>query len=303
MKNRIQVSGLGLQALGVVAVLLLSARTASAQTLQAALDRAMAERAGGAVVISVQSGSIFASYHPQIVGQRATLPGSAIKPFVLLELLRSGKVSANTEWMCRRHVQVGSHNLDCQHVRTVEAMDAERALAYSCNSYFTEMGARLGDVELTAALRRAGFSSATRLISPEAVGAFRRASTREELQLKAVGEHGIAVTPIQMAAAYRWLVVQWRNPDAAINTVMDGLESAVKYGTAQGAQVKGLEVAGKTGTSTAEEGAWTHAWFAGFAPAAKPKVVIVVFLERGHGSEAAEVAGAALGAWAKGARR
>lgn len=272
------------------------------QTLAGALNAAMAGRSGGAVVLSVQSGKILASYRPKVVAQRLTLPGSAIKPFVLLELLRSGKVSAKTEWSCRRSVQVGSHHLDCQHVRTVEAMNAERALAYSCNSYFTEMGERLTDAQLSAAYRRAGFGNLTRLVATEATGAVRPATTRTMLQLKSVGEDGIAVTPIQMAAAYRWLAVQWRAPDAAWNAVVDGMQGAVKFGTAQGAQVQGLEGAGKTGTASAQEGPWTHAWFAGFAPVAKPEIVIVIFLERGHGSEAAEIAGTVLKAYARGRR-
>ncbi len=271
--------------------------------MQPALNAAMDGRSGAAVVLSVESGKVLAGYRPQVGAQRVVMPGSAIKPFVLLELLSSGKISPATEWSCKRRVQVGSHNLDCQHVQTVEAMNAERALAYSCNSYFTEMGARLTDAELTGALRRAGFGGAPHLAKAEATGYVRPVAGREGVQLKAVGEEGIGVTVLQMAAAYRRLAIQSRAPSAAVKTVLDGLRSAVKYGTAQGAQTEGVEVAGKTGTASAEEGAWTHAWFAGFAPAEKAEIVVVVFLERGRGSEAAEIAGAVLKAWAQGARR
>ncbi len=52
-----------------------------------------------------------------------------------------------------------------------------------------------------------------------------------------------------------------------------------------------MKVAGKTGTAAADEGPWTHAWFAGYAPAENPEIVLVVFLEKGHGgSDAAGVA-------------
>ena len=225
-----------------------------------------------------------------------------MKPFVLLELLRSGKLSATSERVCRRRVQVGRHNLDCQHVRTVEAMNAERALAYSCNDYFTHMGARLSDEQMYSAFQSAGFGNPTHLVALEASGNVRPAGTHEALQLMAVGERGIAVTPLQMAAAYRRLAKQAKSPDEAIQVVLDGMRGAVTYGTAQGAQVSGFEVAGKTGTATAEEGAWTHAWFAGFAPATDPEIVVVVFLERGHGSQAAEIAGTILKAYARGSR-
>lgn len=57
-------------------------------------------------------------------------------------------------------------------------------------------------------------------------------------------------------------------------------------GTGAAARIPGLEVAGKTGTaqtvanSRAERGE-DHAWFAAFAPARDPEVVVVVLVERG----------------------
>jgi penicillin-binding protein 2 len=57
-------------------------------------------------------------------------------------------------------------------------------------------------------------------------------------------------------------------------------------GTGGAARIPGLEVAGKTGTaqmianSKAEKGQ-DHAWFASFAPARDPEVVVIVLVERG----------------------
>lgn len=57
-------------------------------------------------------------------------------------------------------------------------------------------------------------------------------------------------------------------------------------GTGSGARIPGLDVAGKTGTaqiiakSRASRGE-DHAWFASFAPAREPEVVVVVLVERG----------------------
>jgi penicillin-binding protein 2 len=65
------------------------------------------------------------------------------------------------------------------------------------------------------------------------------------------------------------------------------LWSAVnQWGTGAAARIPGLDVAGKTGTaqiiakSRAEKGE-DHAWFAAFAPARAPEVVVVVLVERG----------------------
>jgi cell division protein FtsI/penicillin-binding protein 2 len=57
-------------------------------------------------------------------------------------------------------------------------------------------------------------------------------------------------------------------------------------GTGAAARIPGLDVAGKTGTaqtianSKASRGE-DHAWFAAFAPAREPEVVVVVLVERG----------------------
>ena len=70
-------------------------------------------------------------------------------------------------------------------------------------------------------------------------------------------------------------------------------------GTASSARVPGLDIAGKTGTAqVVRQETWTsndqlqaeerdHAWFASFAPAHDPQIVIVVFVEHGGGGSKA----------------
>ena len=61
-------------------------------------------------------------------------------------------------------------------------------------------------------------------------------------------------------------------------------------GTAAGAQIRGLTIAGKTGTAQNPPHP-DNAWFVGFAPADEPKIVVAVILEEGlHGIAAAKVA-------------
>ena len=52
----------------------------------------------------------------------------------------------------------------------------------------------------------------------------------------------------------------------------------VKRGTGTNASIKGIRVAGKTGTAENPSGK-THAWFIGFAPADDPKIAVAVVLE------------------------
>ena len=118
------------------------------------------------------------------------------------------------------------------------------------------------------------------------------ASTSEELQLQAIGEWGVQVTPLELLRAYRDLArMASDGTGAKLEAIFQGLDGSTSYGMARSAQPESdVRVAGKTGTANADEGAWTHGWFAGFAPADKPSVVLVVFLEKGRGSDAADMA-------------
>ena len=96
-----------------------------------------------------------------------------------------------------------------------------------------------------------------------------------------------------MLRAYRDLaLLSQKNADVKLTALLfEGLQESVSYGMARAAQpASPMKVAGKTGTALAEEGPWTHGWFAGYAPAENPEIVLVVFLEKGHGSDAAALA-------------
>jgi cell division protein FtsI/penicillin-binding protein 2 len=277
-------------------VCLAVAQTAAAQVnagaLQRAVTRAMAGQRGTAVVLDVHSGSVLASYRLDVAARRLAYPGSSIKPFTLLALLESGKLDGQTALMCKRSLQVAGRKLDCSHPDVKEPLDAASALAYSCNSYFTQVALRLTPGELRDEFVRDGFASVTALAPDEAAGNVAIAPSPSQQQLQAIGEWGVKVTPLELARAYRQLALLAPQHDARLDSLFIGLDDSVAYGMAHAAQpTTAAKVAGKTGTAPADEGQWTHAWFAGYAPAQHPGIVVVVFLEKGHGgSEAATVA-------------
>jgi len=91
---------------------------------------------------------------------------------------------------------------------------------------------------------------------------------------------------------YQQLALLSRSHDDRLAPLFAGLEGSVSYGMGHLAQPPGAaKIAGKTGTSQVDEGTWRHGWFAGYAPADKPEIALVVFLEKGHGpTDAASVA-------------
>jgi penicillin-binding protein 2 len=88
-----------------------------------------------------------------------------------------------------------------------------------------------------------------------------------------------------------------------LQVMREGLRAVVAGGTGTAAEVPGLDVAGKTGSAENPRGR-PHAWFAGYAPASRPALVVVVFIEHGHrgGLSAAPIARALFEAAASGLR-
>jgi len=246
-------------------------------------------RQGTAVVMDVGSGEILAAYRMDVAARRLASPGSTIKPFTLMALFEERAVNEKTAFFCPTVVRIGGRKLDCAHPHQADALDAVHALAHSCNHFFSHAAESLSMESLYRAFSRAGLNAPSGKWDTELAGSVEMPRTKETLQLMSIGESNVMVTPLGLAEAYRWLALRLR--DASEETeqfrvIREGMEAVVDIGTGQGAAVKGLRIAGKTGTTDG------HAWFAGFAPAERPRVVVVVFLEKGSGGrDAAPVAG------------
>jgi len=261
----------------------------------------MRNRSGTAMVVEVRSGQVLAAYHPNVAARRLARPGSAFKPFTLLALLWSGKLSATESLVCRRNLRVGRHDLSCFHPQT-GPLQAVSALAYSCNDFFATFGSRLTPAELQATFIKSGFAAPTGLLPDEVAGFIHLAHSDEERQLQAVGEGDMKITPLEMLAAYRTIAMRRIDPEATVadRVVFQGLEEATAYGMSRLASAPETKVAGKTGTTITDDGHWTNGWFAGYAPAGKPEIAVVVFVERGTGpSDAAPLASEIFSAWWK----
>ena len=259
--------------------------------LQGAIDEAIAGRPGTIVVVSVTSRQVLASHNLELASAQLVRPGSTLKPFVLLALLDSGKLDPSQHFLCKRPLYIGNIRMDCSHTTEIVEPDADDAIAYSCNSYISQAASRLGPRELVEALRRAGLDSPTGLGKPEAAGYVNRLTTSEEIQLAALGERGVEVTPLELLEAYRKLALRKRTENTQPSkAVFEGLEHAITYGSAHAAYVDGMHIAGKTGTATAPNTARTHGLFVGYAPADQPEIALVVYLPQGHGLDAAKLA-------------
>lgn len=255
---------------------LLPARVLRAEMrAERSLAQALAGTQASGIVLDGRSGAVLATCG---VARRGT-PGSAIKPLLLDYALAHNIVRAETEVYCRRDLRIGARSLPCTHPPDQPVFDARSALAESCNTWFAAMGRRFTNEQLEDALKL------TRLPHRSMSGA-----TAEQRELAVLGLEGVSASPVELASAYREMLGR------ANGVVAGGLRDSVAFGMAHPAFVRGLNIAGKTGTASDPGEAWTHGWFAG----ALDGRVVVIFVPHGDGGTAATLAQAFFRSMAEG---
>jgi penicillin-binding protein A len=206
-------------------------------------------------------------------------------------------------------------------------IELRQAFARSTNTVFAQIGLELGAKRLVRGAGDFGIGAAPPFDLPTAGSSMADYRSMDDVMLawSAVGQGRTLVTPLQMALIagavagdgqiYRPFLVDavrnyqgilkyrsrprlWLEPVSAgtageLNEMMVG---TVRAGTGRAAALSDTTVAGKTGTAELGTGSEPHAWFAGFAPAEAPEVVVVVLIENGGqgGRAAAPIAGKIL---------
>lgn len=274
----------------------------STSAWQSAVDRVAREAPQARIIVlEIASGRLLAANGLNDVARTLAAPGSTLKPLVLYELVSTGRWNPASRVACNRQLLVAGHRLACTHP-LAPPFNAREALTWSCNSYFGAVARTLHTGELGQLLRPSGLLGPTGLIGTaglahdEAVAEFREPETVDAEQLALLGVEGVRVTPLELAAAYRWLARELaaHSGSEAAQVVRAGLEDSASFGMAGQASLGGVTVMGKTGTAEGVASSRSHGWFVGIASAQKPQVVIVVFLPAGRGTDAAHVAGEIL---------
>lgn len=270
---------------------------ARARAEQHALETALSRTNAIAVVLDQRDGSLLAAVREAEAARTVSAPGSTLKPFFLTAALREGRVRPETRVACRGDLRIAGRDVRCTHPREETVFDAERALAYSCNTWFANLGRRFAPDEAAGVLRSYGFGSRTGLVRDESAGMVRTPDSEAGTQLLVLGLEDVSVTPLQLAWAYARL---GREIDAT-PAVRRGLEQSVAYGMAHAAQTPGMTIAGKTGTASDAGQTWTHGWFAGIVTRGTARVVVVIFVPQGNGADAASLAHRFFLAWGRSA--
>ncbi|MGQ0713007.1 MAG: penicillin-binding protein 2 [Gemmatimonadaceae bacterium] len=237
---------------------------------------------------------------------------------------------------CTGGYQFGNRYFRCWERKGHGDITLARALEVSCDTYFYQLGLKLGLTRLIAGGVRLGFDKRSGIDLPGEVipiypygedyynkryGA-RGWSSAVTLNLS-IGQGENDQTVVNMARFYTALATDGlaARPEIARNDEdnsrtrviqlepheLQGLRNAMKNvvserGTAGSARIEDIVLAGKTGTAqNAHDVTRDHAWFVGFAPADDPKIVVAVMLEFGeHGYYAARMASKIIERYLKG---
>jgi penicillin-binding protein 2 len=247
-------------------------------------------------------------------------PGSTWKLAIAAMALRRGVATMNTRMPipCRGGLQYGDRFFHCWNQLGHGSLTLGQAIAQSCDTYFYQLGLKLGLTTLLEDANEWGFRARTGVDLPgelqpifpsgpeyfDRVYGPRRWSSGVVLNL-AIGQGENTQTLLNMVRLYQMLASDGKSrppylvrptseppydfqlsPDQ-IAALRQAMINVVEQGTARGARLADLKIAGKTGTAQSSQGI-SHGWFIGFAPAENPQIVVGAVIEFGrHGSSVA----------------
>jgi peptidoglycan glycosyltransferase len=263
---------------------------------------------------------------------RATMglypPGSVFKIIVAAAGLETGIVEPDAEFTDTGSVMAGGFEVNNYGDSVYGDHDFTKAFASSINTTFAKVGVELGAETLADYANAFGFGQQPPWALSSSASVFPAPEDMDKAHLAQVsyGQGEVLATPLEIALAASavanggqimkpYLLDQVLDSDgdvlsqtkperwltavsaATASAVRDLMVEAVNNGTGTRAALENVQVAGKTGTAEIAD-AEPHAWFAGFAPAEDPQVVVAVVVENGGtgGSVAAPITRAVIAA-------
>ena len=305
-------------------------------TLQAQAEDVLREtrrrwraKAATAIVLSPRTGEVLAmasapgfdanrysQVAPELTRNRAVAdtyePGSTFKAITVAAALSERVVTPSTVFTLPYRILVADRWIGEHEPRATERMTVARILSQSSNVGAIKLAQRLGPDRLARWIERFGFGRATGIDLPgESTGIVPPVSSWSGSTIGnlPLGQ-GLAVTPVQMAAAYGAIANggMWVEPHlvdrtrggnrpprrrrivtgAIAKSLVRMLTDVVRKGTGGEAAIPGYSVAGKTGTAAkADAQGYSRsryvASFVGFVPASAPRLVVLVTVDEPKG--------------------
>jgi cell division protein FtsI/penicillin-binding protein 2 len=278
-------------------------------------------RTGDVLAMAVAPGfdaNRFGSTSADVARNRAVTdvyePGSTFKLVTVAGALSDRLVSPQTSFVLPYSINVADRTISDAEKRGTETMSVARILAQSSNVGAITLAEKLGKDRLYSWIRTFGFGSVTNVGFPgESAGSVLKPAdwSGSTIGNVPIGQ-GVAVTSVQMAAAYGAVANHgvWAQPHL-VDHVQGGsfghakshrimsravaaelnamLQNVVLEGTGTLAAVPGFKVAGKTGTAQKPDSHGGYASgryvasFIGMVPASASRLVILVSVDEPQG--------------------
>lgn len=247
-------------------------------------------------------------------------PGSIFKVITAASAIENMSDWSQFTYTCKGEIQYGESRIRCFDLKSHGNVDMSKALSVSCNTFYSMLGIKLGAENLQSTAEDALFNMPLGYpleysvstfsynkgddseIMQTAIGQGRTMASPLHMAMiaSAVGNKGIIMNPyiVDHIETYNGKIKKHTVPEKKAEifspetafALTGMMESVVTSGTGLKAQLKGISIAGKTGTAENPSGD-DHAWFIAFAPAENPKVAVAVLLENGGtGSKAVPIA-------------
>jgi cell division protein FtsI/penicillin-binding protein 2 len=279
-------------------------------------------RTGAVLAMAVQPGydaNRFPSVPRELQRNRTVTdtyePGSTFKLITVAAALSERLVSPSTRFTLPYSLKVADRVIHDAEERGTVNYSVAQILAHSSNIGAIELAELLGRTRLSSWITRFGFGRATGIDFPgESPGIV---LPPDKWSGSTIGNvpigQGIAVTPVQMAAAYAAIANGgiWSRPHLVDHVAGGGrpslyrrrlvsprtaaelmlmLKDVVAEGTGQYAAMPGYQVAGKTGTAQKPDSHGGYATgryvasFVGIVPASRPRLVVLVTVDEPEGA-------------------
>ncbi len=315
--------------------------------VQKAAEKALGTTKGGIVALDPNNGAVLAivsypTFDPNIFSKQklsqkdwqsvqgkdhplvnrvlsAFPPASTYKIITTTAGLESGKFTPDTVLQTFGSLTVGGVTFGEWNHAGFGPLGFPRAMAMSSDTFFYQVGRRVGGPTLIEWSRKYGFGEKTGIefASEESKGLVPDESWKQKAWKipwtvgdtinMSIGQGALQVTPLQAAimfsvpanGGYRVKphllkdneeAKSWRTSlnmkPTTIKVLRDGLRKVITEGTGKSLDVPTIApTSGKSGTAEAGTGRPNHTWFGAYAPSDKPEIAVVAFGENsgGHG--------------------
>lgn len=276
-------------------ILILLITTIATAEENLALQKLLADRLGNCkcsvVMMDSKDDHILASLNSDPILKESYPPGSLMKIFTLIAYSQTHRTFP--KFSCPPTLARDPQG--CWDRNGHGQVDAQRALAFSCNVYFRQLAEQTSPEVFERVLRQFGILTED-------------LNDQELLRKLMVGTTmDIKVSPERLLHAYSSFFNNAKHSlgSTEVRTLIrNGMAEGAKHGTSTQASIQaGVPLLGKTGTSLLMQNdqidySRTQGWWIGLYPVDDPQVAIMTFVRNGRGAtDAAPVGGKALSAW------